>query len=240
VDELRRAAERADASAADQVAYGERLFNGDGTGAGFDEAGAARWFAKAAQRGDPVGKMRLADCLASGRGAAIDRTRALKLYREAADAGLAEARYSLGMCLADGLGTPGGAKDVREAAGLWESAAESGYAPAQFRLALCRKNGEDGRPPDLESAFRWFQRAADQGYGAAQANVGRAYLRGEGVAKDPEKAYMWSVIAIAHEASLAKRTCDAAAKELTQPQIDEARRLAGEFRARPETSGGAR
>jgi TPR repeat protein len=240
LEDLRRAAERDNASTADQIALGERLLNGDGSGTGFDETGAAEWFSKAAERGDPLGKTRLADCLSTGRGIVIDRPRALALYREASESGLPEARYSLGICLAEGRGTPGGEKDLVAAAALWEDAAEAGSAPAQFRLALCRNNGEDGRAPDNDAAFKWFQRAANQGYAAAQANVGRAYLRGEGVAKDALRAYAWSTIAMDNEAALAKRTCDAAAKELTQTQIAEARRIAAEFRAKPETPGRAR
>lgn len=238
--DLRAAAERPSASTADFIALGDRLVAGDGSGAGIDEANAAVWFTKAADRNDPLGKARLADLLLSGRGVVIDRPRALTLYREAAQAGLPEAQLSLGLALSQGLGTPGGVKDMKEAVRWWTAAAESGYAPAQFQMGVCKMRVMDGPPRDPAAAFRWFQRAADQGHVASQANVGRALLSGEGVGKDALKAYMWATLAFDGGADLSKRTLDAAAKELSEPQIAEAKRLAAEFRPRPEHPAPAR
>jgi TPR repeat protein len=208
--------------------------NGDGSGAGIDEAGAAVWFSKAADRNDPLGQTRLADLLITGRGVIIDQPRALALYRQAADAGLSEAQFSLGTALSEGRGTPNHAKDMKEAIRWWTTAASAGYAPAQFQMAICRQRGLDGSPPDNSAAFAWFQRAANQGHVASQANVGRAYLKAEGVPKDAAKAYMWSWLAIENGAPLAKRTTDAAAKELTESQIAEAKRMAAEFKPHEE------
>jgi TPR repeat protein len=37
----------------------------------------------------------------------------------------------------------------------------------------------------------WYQKAADQGYAAAQTNIGRLYENGSGVDKDYAKALAW-------------------------------------------------
>ncbi|HMN42297.1 MAG TPA: outer membrane protein assembly factor BamD [Phycisphaerales bacterium] len=236
--DLRAAAQSPSASTSDLVALGERLMNGDGDGLGFDEAGAAVWFTKAADRNDPRAQTRLADLLMSGRGVVIDRPRALALYRLAADAGDLEAMFSLGIALSEGRGTPGGVKNMPEAVRRWTTAASSGYAPAQFQMGLCRQNGMDGTPPDHTAAFAWFQRAATQGHVASEANVGRAYLKAEGVPKDAQQAYMWSWLALENGAALAKRTCDAAARELSESQIADAKHAAAEFTPHPERARG--
>ena len=42
-----------------------------------------------------------------------------------------------------------------------------------------------------EEAVKWYRKAADQGFAAAQYNLGGMYYRGEGVAKDEVEAVKW-------------------------------------------------
>ncbi len=48
-------------------------------------------------------------------------------------------------------------------------------------------NGE-GLPKNYVEAARWFRKAAEQGNGFAQNNLGVMYAQGQGVAKDPALA----------------------------------------------------
>lgn len=62
-------------------------------------------------------------------------------------------------------------------------AAQEGYAPAQVRLGdLLDFQGEPGQ------AVEWYRKAVAQGSVAGEFNLGNMLLRGEGVAKDDEKA----------------------------------------------------
>ena len=42
--------------------------------------------------------------------------------------------------------------------------------------------------PDVEKAFCWYQKAAEQGYAKAQYNLGVCYANGTGVEKNIQKA----------------------------------------------------
>ena len=51
-------------------------------------------------------------------------------------------------------------------------------------------NGE-GVTQSQHYAFVWYRKAAEQGYGLAQINLGVMYATGNGVAQDLEQAYVW-------------------------------------------------
>lgn len=78
--------------------------------------------------------------------------------------------------------------------------------PEWFKDALAKAQGGDvdyqygvgslyagglGVPRDPAAAFRWFERAARSGHGAAQAAIGAAYAKGEGVEADYIEAKAW-------------------------------------------------
>ena len=55
--------------------------------------------------------------------------------------------------------------------------------------------GNDAVEADNATAFRWFQRAADQGSPVGQSGLGLMYLTGRGLPKDPEKAVKYFTLA---------------------------------------------
>ena len=55
--------------------------------------------------------------------------------------------------------------------------------------------GTDAIEADNATAFRWFQRAADQGSPVGQSGLGLMYLTGRGVTKDPSKAMQYFTMA---------------------------------------------
>ena len=64
-----------------------------------------------------------------------------------------------------------------------QKSAEAGYAPAQTTLAFILDTSEDD-----EIAFRWYQAAAEQNDAAGLFGLGNMYAKGEGTAKDPQRA----------------------------------------------------
>jgi len=64
------------------------MFNG--TGIAKDEAGAAQWFKRAAEAGNPVAENRLARILMAGRGLPTDPVQAAKWHILAGQAGVAD------------------------------------------------------------------------------------------------------------------------------------------------------
>ncbi|RGB30585.1 hypothetical protein C1646_817829 [Rhizophagus diaphanus] len=57
-------------------------------------------------------------------------------------------------------------------------------------LAVHYKNGE-GIEKNLEKAFHWYQKAAENGHTGAMNNLANGYYNGEGTEKNLEKAFHW-------------------------------------------------
>jgi TPR repeat protein len=87
-----------------------------------------------------------------------------------------------------------------------------------------------GVPADyaLSAAASWYRRAADQGYDAAQGNLGILFATGRGVRRDYVQAYKWFALA----GAMANRNF--VAERMTGRQIDEAEELVRAWQARPE------
>ena len=69
----------------------------------------------------------------------------------------------------------------------YQIAADLGSPGAQYNLAnqIVRVGG------DMSEAARYYRMAAKQGAKLAQYNLATQYLTGQGVSKDPQKAYLW-------------------------------------------------
>jgi len=75
--------------------------------------------------------------------------------------------------------------------------AEKGDPAAENALGLRYFEGDAqaGIRQDEKEAFRWFNRAAEDGSLSAQAKLGFLYAGGRGVPKDLNRAYFWTVLA---------------------------------------------
>lgn len=82
-------------------------------------------------------------------------------------------------------------------------------------------NGK-GVPKDDAEAARWYRLAAEQGYSAAQTNVGVMYDSGKGVLKDKVAAHMWFNIGSANGNALGAKNRDLLEGTMTAEQISEA------------------
>ena len=71
--------------------------------------------------------------------------------------------------------------------GFWEEAATAGLVQAQFLFAKALQVGA-GLEADSRRALFFYEKAAEQGFGAAMVNAGRHYAQGKGCQKDIERA----------------------------------------------------
>lgn len=100
----------------------------------------------------------------------------------------------------------------------WEPLAAEGHADAQYGLYQIYSRGllVD---PDQDHAIRWLKLAARQDHAAAQFYLGLSYLRGEGVEKDLEAAWILFHRAEARQFPTATRARDSVEKRLSAEQL---------------------
>ncbi len=83
---------------------------------------------------------------------------------------------------------------------------------------------------DYATALTKFRPLAQQGNARAQYNLGVMYYRGYGVTKDDVLAHMWTNLAAVRGLETARTLRDRLAEKMTPAQLDEAQRLAGEWK----------
>jgi TPR repeat protein len=126
-------------------------------------------------------------------------------------------------------------QDYGEAARWYRKAADQGMHIAQLSLGRLYAGGQ-GVARDRAEAARWYRKAADLGLATAQYELSRAYSSGAGVTADPVAAYEWMDIAVfrangsVREKYSAAR--DALGGRMSSEQLAEAKRLAGEWKAK--------
>ena len=125
-----------------------------------------------------------------------DPARALSLFEQAAEMGFASAQYNCGILYYDGRGCT---QDYEKAFDWFKEAAEQGGADAMY---LCGKilreiamtyvgkgtrEAWDARDTYMNGARIWFEKAAAQGYTAAQVELGKLLM----VNGDKQEARRW-------------------------------------------------
>jgi TPR repeat protein len=144
-----------------------------------------------------------------------------------AEVGVPDAQYLLGVMYLNLMVEP---PEQNAALSMITAAAESGHLPAQTELARMYRAG-DGVGQDFAKMMTWYERAAEQGDVGAQLFVADGYGYGYGVEPDLVEAYKWYEIAIQYWGSLAVRARDVLAEKMTDEEIAEAVRRAGDWLA---------
>ena len=129
------------------------------------------------------------------------------------------------------MAQPPAGKPLRER--LLERALK-GDADAQFDLGKNYEAGRIGLKKDFVQAEHWYREAANQGEPFAQASLAILYGFGKGVPQDLVQAYMWYELAAngttgGDRVSIVEMRDDLAGK-MTPQQLDEARKLAREWK----------
>jgi TPR repeat protein len=81
-------------------------------------------------------------------------------------------------------------------------------------------------------AVKWFRKAAEQNYADAQEDLGRCYLRGDGVAEDLVEAYKWLLLAVRQGDEHAKEGVTLLEHALRPEQIAEGKTRLRDFKPR--------
>jgi TPR repeat protein len=156
--------------------------------------------------------------------------RALAACRRLAEQGNAGAQRNLGFAYELGQGVP---QDYGEAVKWFHKAAAQGLASARDALGTMYANGQ-GVPQDDKEAVIWFRKAADQGHSNGQLNLGLMYEAGRGVPQDYVLAHFWFNLAAANMPSGLRDDAvehrERVANKMTPAQIEEAQRLAREWK----------
>eukprot|EP00747_Dinoflagellata_sp_TGD_P167400 gnl/TRDRNA2_/TRDRNA2_191773_c0_seq1.p1 gnl/TRDRNA2_/TRDRNA2_191773_c0~~gnl/TRDRNA2_/TRDRNA2_191773_c0_seq1.p1 ORF type:complete len:289 (+),score=70.40 gnl/TRDRNA2_/TRDRNA2_191773_c0_seq1:81-947(+) len=122
----------------------------------------------------------------------------IDVWKEAAEKGSAAGQFTLGLVHLLGLGVK---EDQERAFDLWNQAAEQDdaiaiRALADFRMKLEQGTNTSEKNTVQGSTLQDWERQALEGDVAAQFNLGLAYLRGDGVAKDEGRAIaLWKMAA---------------------------------------------
>jgi TPR repeat protein len=185
------------------------------------------------------------DCKSAGKLAwkpKTDVADGLEACRRLAKNGVAFAQYYLGLLIF--FAQTENRSRLDEAIWWFRLAAEQGFAPAQTALAFSYRLlsaqtfdfSHDGMMRQL------YRKAADQGQGEAQFNVGLMYAQGQGgLPKDLVQAYMWMTLSSAQvpevgydvlEANrfIVNGMLDLVASEMTPSQIEQAKALAAAWK----------
>ena len=101
---------------------------------------------------------------------------------------------------------------------------------AYVKLAELYGKGEQGIEKDSVTAAKYLVQAAEKGDGRAQYLLGNMFADGEGVAQDYVKAYAWCGTAAGNGIRVAAECFEQMGTLLSDPQREEARKLAREYR----------
>lgn len=198
LDELARFANlSSDAQNALTVTYEQGLKHYYGNGINRDFAAAIGCWMQAVAL--PQAKFMLALCYDKGYAVPLDLLKAAEWYRLAAEQQHPQAMYCLGIYYYYGYGL---VQDIDEAVRWLRRAAAQGNMEAMWMLGdfyygirtTCRVIDYDTpriATPDYHEANSWYSQAADLGDAYGQYAIGRSYLKGHGLEKDPEQAIFW-------------------------------------------------
>lgn len=159
-----------------------------GLGMARDEAGAAKWYARASEQGISEAQFQYALMLLDGRFVKKDQQAAYALMQAAAEAGNRLAQFNFAQMLVD---RESGAKGLEKAVSYYQRAADAGLADAQYAMAQIHANGVGGKARDEKEARRWLVLAARQNFDTAQLDLGTWLIDGRGGERNLKEGFAW-------------------------------------------------
>jgi uncharacterized protein len=183
---------------------------------------AEAWFMKSAEKGYAPAERALGLLYR-----ARDQARGAMWLQRAAQKGDAEAQFELGNAYEQGsLGTI----NYSEALNWLRKSAEQGHPEAQALLGQMYEDCE-GVKQNYAAAAKWYRKAGEHvpdlgGAGQGRNNLGLLYMQGQGVPRDPVRAYMWFALAGAEHSLREARS------GMTATQILKAQHMADEWKRR--------
>jgi TPR repeat protein len=204
-----------------------------------DYATAIPLYRSLAAKGNAAAMTALGEFYYMGQGVKKDWVESAKWFSKALEAGDERAAISLGDIGRSWEPNHNHTEVPAVVYELIEKAAKRGNVVAQYSLGFMNYPLYAGRlgprKGNLQEALVWYRRAAEQGDVDSEVALGVAYEGGIGVPQNYVEAHKWYNLAGATttlaslRADIGKRR-DALARKMTSSQIDEAQRLAREWR----------
>jgi hypothetical protein len=177
-----------------------------------------------------------------------DYAKSAQLYRLAAEQGDVSAMRNLALQYQYGRGVAQNldeaAKWNRRALEVLRPLAERGDTAAQYELSNLYVGVVPGVERDDAQMLKWVVAAAEHDFIPAQARLGNIYLQAQALPKDEVKALMWLLIATAPRTrplsdqdrryvDIARGNADPLLHFLKPAQVEQARKLAAAWKAKP-------
>ncbi len=153
-----------------------------------------------AESGDVQAQLWLGMYYYLGVGVETDLAEALKMYMMAADQGDMKGQFESASIIEKY--NAGSVGELRKALDLYHDSANQDYVNAQYRLGAIYEEGlwayhsAFSEPYcvagiDLQAAYRWYKKAADQGHHMAMYRLGLLLRDGKGITKNGKKAFQY-------------------------------------------------
>ena len=168
-----------------------KMYEGGWGGLPQDYTEAAKWFLKAAERGDAEAQYEISGMYQIARGVPQVDAEAHRWKLAAAEQGLIIAQRTLGLNYETGM--HGAQQSFSDAMKWYLRAAVQGDEMSQTFLGGLYRYG-NGVPQNHAEAIKWYLMAAEQGYFSAQYALGELYDEGRGV-KNSSQAARWFLAA---------------------------------------------
>ncbi len=105
------------------------------------------------------------------------------------------------------------------------------HAYAQYFVGRMYADGQ-GVEQDMETAAKWYRKAAERGVADAQFRLGGLYEAGNGVPRDMESAYGWYTVAAHLGNAKATSAVEKSAAQLSPAEMKEATALSADLIAK--------
>jgi TPR repeat protein len=148
-------------------------------------------FQPLAEQGDADAERAMGQLLMQNCTGLQDNPAGVEWLTKAAAAGNMAARNLLGLAYLTGHGVP---LDDNKAFALFSQTAAAGNAIGEMELGYLYNAGR-GVPQDRYQGLQWTVKAAEQGNGGALGNIAGAYMRGEVLEKDTDRAAYFLALA---------------------------------------------
>lgn len=201
-----------------------------GLGTEKDYSEAAKWYQKAAIKGEKEAQKRLLEMKKKGRNANSHPPIPENYTGNITEP---QTQFDIGVMYYKGIGVD---KNPNTAYRWFYMAANQGHAQAQNYVAVMLSKGI-GTKPNSSKAYTWFLEAAEQGCADAQFNLGLQLSSGEGkgMPRHYSLAYMWFEIAAQNGIFEAREKQAQLAKLMREDQIEVAKIRASEWHSKHET-----
>jgi TPR repeat protein len=215
---LREAAEAGDAQSWLELGKSYDL----GLGIDVDREEAEKWYTLAAADGDPEAQAHLASLLAAPGATEGEFRKAMKLIDQSSDQGCDFADYFRGTV--DLYGNQWHAANPIAAQLTAARLSARSVLGVRLQGKIC-DHGSGGLGRDPKKAAEWFRKAAGAGDPESQAEMGRRYEYGDGVARNLVEAYAWHSLAVSVRSTGAAQAIERLRRQLTGAEVSRAEML---------------